>query len=422
METRKASKAARALIHVKEALFVYRCRRGLTKLELLVVVAVVVFLLSLLMPAFPMAREPARRAQCRNNLKQLGLALHNYHDSHKMFPPGIVGQNFGPTDAEICQFVAVSPKCDNPRFSSVTALTVLLPFMDDRQAYAAYNQQLASCAMENHTAVSTVVKAYICPTNPRRFEPISLPYYLTPPGIKAAAGPTDYVLSIGGVGLFNCENPFALNGSYFKGIPGIMKRAAGPFNVNRGMLLEKFKDGAATTFLMGESVGGAELFVGLVGKNIVGGGERMTGASSSDICDNAWSQGWISSRSGGSSQGFGSVFGATAWNAWYDPQGMLTDPGNGVNWFPYLINEAKLRFNRPTWAQNSRPAADITASNGATLPSSAGSVQGFRSHHPGMAQFLLGDGSVRSLSENIDAKILVAYSTVIGREPVELSE
>src|SRR5688572_7817662 len=64
-----------------------RSRIGFTLIELLVVIAIIAILIALLLPAVQQAREAARRTQCRNNMKQLGLAFHNYHDVHKRFPP-----------------------------------------------------------------------------------------------------------------------------------------------------------------------------------------------------------------------------------------------------------------------------------------------------------------------------------------------
>src|SRR6476659_6871316 len=65
-------------------------RRGFTLIELLVVIAIIAVLIALLLPAVQQARESARRTQCKNQLKQLGLAMHNYHDNSRQLPPGTV--------------------------------------------------------------------------------------------------------------------------------------------------------------------------------------------------------------------------------------------------------------------------------------------------------------------------------------------
>ena len=79
--------------------------RAFTLIELLVVIAIIAVLVALLLPAVQQAREAARRTQCRNNLKQYGIALHNYHDAHQIFPIGNVGNRFWTFQAMLLPFL-----------------------------------------------------------------------------------------------------------------------------------------------------------------------------------------------------------------------------------------------------------------------------------------------------------------------------
>jgi prepilin-type N-terminal cleavage/methylation domain-containing protein/prepilin-type processing-associated H-X9-DG protein len=132
---------------------------GFTLIELLVVIAIIAVLIALLLPAVQAAREAARRAQCINNLKQLGLAMHNYHQSAGSFPPGGTASGLygGPANS----------------WGNWSAFAMMLPFIEQQTIYNSCNFSLVNQgyntneASANSTATRTTINAFLCPSSPR---------------------------------------------------------------------------------------------------------------------------------------------------------------------------------------------------------------------------------------------------------------
>jgi prepilin-type N-terminal cleavage/methylation domain-containing protein/prepilin-type processing-associated H-X9-DG protein len=138
------------------------CRRGFTLIELLVVIAIIAVLIALLLPAVQAAREAARRVSCVNNLKQIGLALHNYHQINDVFPPG--------------GFPAYTPTANTGNNSSPSAHARLLPFLEQQPLFDALNWSLpvindpsppgtGYAPYANTTVTITRLNAFLCPSD-----------------------------------------------------------------------------------------------------------------------------------------------------------------------------------------------------------------------------------------------------------------
>jgi len=123
-------------------------KQGFTLIELLVVIAIIAILIALLLPAVQQAREAARRSQCKNNMKQLGLALHNYLDTHSVFPHSYIDGAYNDTQKGKSWMYSILPFIDQaPLFNSC------LP-----------EEPLSNAA--NTTAAQQVIPAFLCPSDP----------------------------------------------------------------------------------------------------------------------------------------------------------------------------------------------------------------------------------------------------------------
>lgn len=141
-------------------------KQGFTLIEILVVTAIIAVLIALLLPAVQAAREAARRAQCANNLRQLALGLHSYHDSHNILPPGYVTSNQAAWGAMLLRYIEQDP---------------LYNRLDFR-----YSLTTGSPTAENLDKVKEPLPTFVCPTE-------SVPMFVTGEGLTPATAATSHV-------------------------------------------------------------------------------------------------------------------------------------------------------------------------------------------------------------------------------------
>jgi prepilin-type N-terminal cleavage/methylation domain-containing protein len=167
-------------------------KRGFTLIELLVVIAIIAILIALLLPAVQQAREAARRTQCKNNLKQIGLALHNYHDVFRVFPTGVV------------------PEVGGRRGASW--LTRILPYIDQA---GAYNQMTFDDT--DWTMQSSRINRNWAVTNSLRVEMLNCPSSTMPTTRSQGTNPPTQALGAPTTIRYQLVNYVGISGSYNRG-------------------------------------------------------------------------------------------------------------------------------------------------------------------------------------------------------------
>ena len=211
-----------------------RCRRGFTLIELLVVIAIIAVLVALLLPAVQSAREAARRSQCKNNLKQIGLALHNYHDVGSGLPSGWIG---------VSNFTA-----DPEGESGFGWGTMIIPHLDSNNLYAQLNTKRPlddrSGSPSNAELLRIVIPVYSCPSdsNPSIFTTMDRN------GVDVERSIANYAGVFGTIELHDCENPPGTAPV----TPDGQCVSDGVFYHNSFIKLRDITDGLSNTLMVGE--------------------------------------------------------------------------------------------------------------------------------------------------------------------------
>ncbi|SFH59707.1 DUF1559 domain-containing protein [Planctomicrobium piriforme] len=220
-----------------------RRKTGFTLIELLVVIAIIAILIALLLPAVQQAREAARRSSCKNNLKQMGLALHNYHDIYNRLPMGYIDTS---TDSKA--------KTEDGGWSWQA---MVLPQLDQANLYTkfdfnAHPHGKLAPEIGNTAAGANPLDVFSCPSDvkdPTRKSGNSSPTATsTANGIVPAVATSSYVGVLGPFDALLCDQSSPATNPAF-----ISPRAIGPFRINVCLQFRHFTDGLSNAIVVGET-------------------------------------------------------------------------------------------------------------------------------------------------------------------------
>lgn len=327
-----------------------RLVRGFTLIELLVVIAIIAVLIALLLPAVQQAREAARRTQCKNNMKQMGLALHNYEATHRVFPPARIDLS-------------------TPVLYQGSWMAMCLPYFDQTPVYNTYNFNLSFADPANIPATSAKIAMFVCPSAPTE--------RTAPPSTVLNGG---YPWPAQGYGLCDYGSMNSVRPAYFlsNGLPVPPMMLA--TNTNTPPTASKY-----------EWDGGLKKFAATPIRDI------SDGTSNTMLCVEAAGRpmAWYLNKPGtGASATTKDGWGWADINAGYSLDGSLA---------------TGLAVGKANCTVPSGPCALTTPSSPYAINMTSDSeLYGF---HTGGAHVLMCDGTVRFLSQNISAATLSALAT-----------
>jgi prepilin-type N-terminal cleavage/methylation domain-containing protein/prepilin-type processing-associated H-X9-DG protein len=352
-------------------------RRGFTLIELLVVIAIIAVLIALLLPAVQAAREAARRAQCVNNLKQIGLALHNYHSSNDVFPMGC--------SSGMYNVGTYAPK------QNLSAHASMLPFLEQTAIYNSINFNFG-CEdssgtlpyLVNSTGTNAKLAAFCCPSDPNAGVPDH----------NNTSNTNNYYACVG-----TTMNWSGISTSTSLTTPSINWPSTGLFTMQRPYGIRDAVDGTTNTIAFAEAVVGNQSLqprqrhIGMTGVGSMGTAATLLDAQQNSTAAvaaiNACNQAWTS--------GSGSV-----------------DKQRGENWAHGCMDMTL--FN--TITQPNQFNDEWT--NCSSISSGAlSNISNSDSYHSGGVNVLMGDGSVKFIKDSINRLTWWALGTRANGEIVD---
>lgn len=351
-------------------------RRAFTLIELLVVIAIIAILVALLLPAVQSAREAARRSECKNKLKQLGLALHNYHDTHGVLP----GNEMGCVDRR-----PASPYAWDC-WEGWSGIAMCLPFMDQEALYnqANFGRYWDDNGAGNRAVTRTLIPSLLCPSDPgaRKW--------------TASSAPTSYVLSAGPASTWHISS----------------NRAPGPFSRESSKSFRDILDGTSNTILASEGVIGTDKGRYDAGRRVSTlGALTSTGTYHNRVFDSSPAN--IQRIRNYFDTCVGAVASAGV-NGEDDRANRFWSSGR-VYWGPWFNTLMPPNSNAHSSGTPAYPDMRTVNCDDDTSVTTM-DIKNASSHHPGGVHVVLVDGSVTFVNDSVDHALWIGAGSIEGNE------